>query len=255
MDLPSEPYPPSSVTMDMWPRMPDEYRQPIVRIMSIQAYAEASAAPSLARWISKAPGFRAVRTVASILADEARHAFLLYRELETMGVTHEESIAIAEGKNMGKKTASLEGPLSVADEENEWIDVVLNHMFLDRAGLFMVSNFAQSSFQPWAAACAEILKDEPMHVGFGLTELRNYMNAEHDEQDLSRRASKWFAFGLNFFGPPAGRNDETLRRYGIKRKGNEALREEYRKDVHDVLDRIGKRDLIRLSSQEYPFRP
>ena len=192
---------------------------------------------SLAHWIPRAPGFRVVRSVAQILADEARHAFLLYRVLDSLGVSQEEAVAIAEGKSGSgsSKSQSLEGPLAVTAPENEWIDVVLNCMFLDRAGRLMVGNFAQSSFAPWATACKAILKDEDMHVGFGLTGFRRFLKEEKNREKLSRQVTRWYAYGLNFFGPPASSKDQALFDFGLKRKSNELLRRDYIEEVAEVL--------------------
>jgi 1,2-phenylacetyl-CoA epoxidase catalytic subunit len=140
----------------------------------------------------------------------------------------------------------------VAAPENEWVDVVLNCMFLDRAGRLMVGNFAESSFAPWATACKAILRDEDMHVGFGLTGFRRFLKEEKDRDKLSRHVTRWYAYGLNFFGPPASSKDQALFDYGLKRKSNEALRREYIAEVADVLAEPG-RDLLRLSTDAYPY--
>ncbi len=252
-----EAWPPCSVTRETFERQPEDYRRHIVRIMSIQAYAERLGAIELGYWVAKAPTYRDRRICARICADEARHAYWLYRELERIGVGEQDAIAIAEGRSgKGPASASLAGPRAVADEDNRWEDVPLNNMFLDRAGRYMVGNFANSSYEPWAKVSHRILKDERLHEGFGLRELKRQIRAARTREArevLARRVTKWYALGLNFFGPPRSSRTEELRAYGIKRLDNEQLRTAYRQECDDILASLGGEDLVRFSNDRFPY--
>ena len=253
-DLPRYPYPPDSIGRGMLARVPDDYRALLIRTMAMQAYAERLGTTELGPWIGRAPGYRQRRLVARIAADEAAHSFWLYRELERIGVAEAEAVDIAEGRTgAGAARASLDGPREVANDDNRWIDVVLNHMFLDRAGHFMVANFATSSYAPWARVCRRILRDEAIHVRFGYNELQRALAEPHDERDLSRRLSRWFALGLNFFGPPRSSKTRRLKDLGLKRRSNEQLRRAYRKEVLGLMDGLGARHLIKLSRAAFPY--
>ena len=245
-------YAPSSVSLEMWPAMPEEFRSSVVRLMSIQAYAEKIAAVGVPNWINKAPDFRARRTVARIVADEARHAFLLYRELEAVGVSEQEADALATGKDT--TSSSLDGPGSLDHDDNGWIEIVMNHMFLDRAGKCMVTNFTETAYTPWAEACKKIVVDEAMHEGFGFKEFAALVARTTDREALRKSVSHWFAQGLNFFGPPPGKTQEKLARLGIKPKDNDTLRAEFRAEVVELLESIDASDLIALENDQYPYR-
>jgi 1,2-phenylacetyl-CoA epoxidase catalytic subunit len=248
------PLPPESITAETLDDAPPDYRSFLVRIMAMQAYAERLGATELALWVARAPSYRHRKIVARILADEANHSYWLYRELDAIGVSEAEAIDIAEGRTgAGAAAASLAGPAEVAAEQNQWVDVILNHMFLDRAGKFMVGNFAQSSYAPWAHVCRRILVDEALHEGFGYRELRRMIRDGYDREDLSRRVTRWFALGLNFFGPPRSSKTERLRELGLKRRSNEELRTAYRAEVMQLMDRLGARDLIRLAHDAFPY--
>lgn len=248
-------YAPRSVTLSNLKKAPQDYREYLVRIMSMQAYAERLGAIELGPWIAHAPTYRERKVIGRILSDEARHAYLLYRELDALGVCEEEAIAIAEGKTgVGANSASLAGPKEVANQENDWLDIVLNHMFLDRAGKFMVKNFSESSYAPWAEACRKILKDEYLHEGFGYSELRRYLREGYDRQALSSRATHWYALGLNFFGPPnVSERAKKLRDYGLKRKTNQELREVYQQEVKTLMSKVNAEDLLQLNKTEFPY--
>lgn len=237
-------------------QMPEDYRYHLVRIMAMQAYAERLGAIELGPWMAKAPDYAARRAVGKILADEAYHAFLLYRELEQLGVSEQEAIDIAEGRQgNGPAQASLAGPKEVAAEDNEWADIPLNNMFLDRAGRFMVSNFAQSSYAPWASISKRIIKDEQMHEAFGYNTLRDLVQAADADgrRVLAQKASRWYALGLNFFGPPRSSKTERLRELGLKREDNEQLRQRYRAEVEQLMAEMGASDLLHLEHDGFPY--
>lgn len=248
-------YSPSSIDYDSLDATPEEYRNHLIRLMAIQAYSEEKASTESTDWIAKAPDYKRRRVLAKVIAEEARHSYLVYQILERIGIGEKEAIAIAEGRS-GQRMhdASLEGPLSVGHAENDWIDIMLNHMFLDRAGKFMVSNFCEASFKPWADANKVILREEKGHIGFGYAELRAYLSERGDTEEARNKVSNWYAKGLNFFGPPSTKRGQLLANYGLKRLDNEQLRTAFREEVEAVFDEWGRRDLIELSSNEFPYR-
>lgn len=245
---------PESVELEDLSHMPDPYRSALQRIMAIQAFAERLGAEELGKWISKAPDFSSMRVIARIASDEANHAYWLYRELDAMGLAYNDAIAMANGTQSSAPTkASLEGPRAVGDEDNEWADVTLNAMFLDRAGRFMVTNFSKSSYGPWARVCQRMLHDENLHQSFGLSQLRKLVKTCDDRVKLARRVTLWYARGLNFFGPPSRNRSDELRKFGLKRKDNEELRQEYVREVAGIMKALDAGDLINLSRDEYPY--
>ena len=247
-------YSPKSIDYDTLDQMPAEYRAQLIRLMSIQAYSELKAATEGVNWIENAPGFRRRRIFTRILAEEASHSALIYTVLERIGVNEDEAVAIAEGRQGNRMhNASLEGPLSVSHPDNEWIDIMLNHMFLDRAGKFMVSNFTTASFKPWAQANEIILAEETAHIGFGFVELREWLTQQTDPEQTQKKVSSWYARGLNFFGPPSTHKSKMLRDYGLKRLDNEDLRTAFREEVTQVFAEMKRPELIALNVNEFPY--
>lgn len=246
---------PECVEVEDFANMPEEYQQQVIRIMSMQAYAERLGAVELGKWIEKAPDYQEMRVLARICSDEANHAYWLYRELDAIGVSMAESIAIAEGKSGRRpEQSSLKGPKEVGAEQNDFYDVAMNNMFLDRAGRFMVQNFARSSFGPWARVCQRIVHDEHLHQGFGLSQLKKMLASDLDRSEMRLKVTRWYALGLNFFGPPRSSKTELLKKFGIKRKSNQDLRLEYIKEVGAIMEELGASDLLALTADEFPYQ-
>lgn len=232
---------------------PNDYKHYVIRIISVQAYAELLGANEVAAQLKLAPDFRSRKGLARIAYDEATHAYLLYEILEKMNVSESEALAIAQGKKLGsQKTQSLDGAEAVGDADNQWIDLVLNNMLMDRAGSYMVGNFSQSSFQPWAEACKKIYVDEQWHKTFGIKQFEHYIQT-HDIYSLAQKFSLWYARALNFFGPAQSKSDALLKAYGIKRKSNEELRTEFKCELQKILADHGWDALLSPISHTYPF--
>lgn len=245
---------PESIHLEDLPGCPPEYRYNLTRLLSMQAYAERCGATELAHWVAKAPDFRTRRILSRILADEADHSCRLYDVLHRMGVSEDEAIGIATGRRGdGPTSAALQGPMEVANPDNTWDDVVLNNMFLDRAGRHMVENFSQSSYGPWARACRRILKDEFLHQGFGFKQMMARLESVEDRDAYRKKVTRWYAYGLNFFGPPSTSKADLLRTFGLKRKSNEELRQAYREEVQALMQSIQASDLLALSNDAYPY--
>jgi ring-1,2-phenylacetyl-CoA epoxidase subunit PaaA len=253
--LKSNTYTPLSIDYDDFSHCPQEYRDYVIRILAIQAFAEKAGANEMGGMIKHAPDAKSRMGLAKIVYDEANHAYLLYTILEKLGISEEEAVAIAQSKNTtGKATQSLEGVMAVGDEENEWLDLVLNNMFLDRAGSFMVSNFAESSFKPWAIACKKIYDDEQWHKAFGFKQLKKYLESGINK-NVEDKILKWYVYALNFFGPPNVKSQEVLRHYGIKRASNEELRLGFKQEVLQALSDIGLQYLATKNlTNEYPYQ-
>ena len=246
-------YDKASIDYDDFFSCPEDYQKNVVRIISMQAYAEMKGATEVGYQLKLAPDAISRKRLAKIVYDEASHAYLLYDILHQLNVSEEEAIGIAEGKNTrSSQSLSLDGVIAVGDDENTWLDIVLNNFFLDRAGSFMVNNFAKSSFKPWSKACESIYKDEVWHVRFGLEELTNYIET-HSLSCVAEKFGMWYARALNFFGPSFSRSHEQLKAYGIKRLSNHELRQQFITDVTTLIDDKNWHDLLPCVSQDYPF--
>lgn len=231
---------------------PKDYQSHVIRILSVQAYAEYCGATEVGRQIKLAPDAISRKRLAKIVYDEASHAYSLYEILQKINISESESVAIVLGHRNTPKSQSLTGVESVGHEEHTWLDVILNTFFLDRAGSYMVGNFAQSSFKPWSLACQSIYKDEQWHVRFGEQALESYIN-DYSLDAVKAKFGTWFVYAINFFGSPVSRSHDDLKRYGIKRYSNEELRQQFIQKVHNLLIEKGWQTLIPQISTDYPY--
>src|SRR5690348_5076829 len=66
--------------------MTDNYREHLTHLMMMQADSELAGAFGYVPWITKSPDIKETLQVAQIVKDEVRHARVMYRLLEDLGV-------------------------------------------------------------------------------------------------------------------------------------------------------------------------
>lgn len=248
-------YEPKTIDYNNFHQCPEDYKHHVIRTIAMQAYAEKGGAEEVGAQLRLAPDFRSRKALAKIAFEEAKHAYMLYEILENIGVTERESVAIAEGRHTSnqKKSNSLDSAYAVGNSDNEWFDLILNNLLMDRAGGFMVSNFSKSSFKPWAEACEVIYLDEAHHKSFGVKKFDSFIKENKKNlHKLALKFSQWFVMAMNFFGPKNNKSKIILEQYGIKRQSNEELRKLFIIDVRKLLAKRSLSCLI-LDNIEYNY--
>ena len=247
-------YQPSSLGYEDYEQLPEEYKKYLVKIISMQALSENEGGVGLGFLLALAPDNKRRKVVSRIAYEEVNHGAYLYKVLEDLGVSEEESLAIANGKYNSKLSDSFGGAKEVyGDEDHQWIDLILDFVLMDTAGAHIVGNFANASFKPWADACKKIVDEEKMHVGFGKREFKRYIAEDHDREHLKERFRYWYATALNFFGPPSGNTAKKLKNYGLKVLNNDEARDKYRAEIEALMEEYGCSDLLELKNNEFPY--
>ncbi|MES2263776.1 MAG: Phenylacetic acid catabolic protein [Pseudomonadota bacterium] len=250
-----EKYETGSVDYDTFADTPEDYQKYVKRLLSIHAYSEVSGGCDVAVHLAAVPNYKLREVVAKIIYEETRHAHMLYKILEQLGIEEAEAVDIATGKAEGyRRSASLEGIEAVSDDGNSWADLLMNHLLVERAGEFMVRNFSQSSFKPWAEASTVISKEEQWHISFGLRQFKVWV-AEGGLPEIEKVFAKWYVHALNFFGPEGAKSEKVLADYGLKPKSNGELRREFIADVGAILDEMNLAYLVDgVVSDSYPYQ-
>lgn len=244
------------VTREKFHLMPLDYQTQCIRIMSMAAFSENLGGEGLTNWIGKAPDNRRKRLVAKLAYEEFDHGYRIYKLLKDLNVNEKSVNEIATGK--AQNSNSIHASLDTADAiygntGGQWLDLALHCILMDTAGRHIVSNFAESSYGPWAEASVDIAKDELMHASFGKHELQICLAEGVSDELLQERFTYWYARSLNFFGPPPGKSARLLKHYGIKRKDNEDLRKEFRCEIELYMGKIGLRGIMKLNTDYYPY--
>ncbi len=227
------------IEADDW--MPDEYRNTLIKLISMHGISEIMGALPEKEWVPKAPTlFRKLGIMAKV-QDEMGHGQLLLRVAEDLL------------KPYGKKRDDLMQDLFAGDlkfhnvfhmETKSWGDAGLIGWLVDGAAIITQTDMLGASYGPYARALQRICAEEVFHAQHGEAIIMALAEGTAEQRKMVQDAlNYWWEALLLFFGPPsknemgASKQDITLK-YRIRTGSNEGLRQaffsKYIKRIHSL---------------------
>jgi ring-1,2-phenylacetyl-CoA epoxidase subunit PaaA len=215
--------------------MPDDYRNQLIRMIGQHAHSEIVGMLPEGKWIPYAPGFRRKLTLIAKVQDEAGHGQLLYRAAETLGKTREEMLEeLLDGRAKYSNVFNYPTPT--------WADVGMIGWLVDGAAVVNQRMIAKSSYGPYARAMKRICFEESFHIKQGRDLLTVMVRGTAEQKEMVRNAlSRWWYPTLMMLGMPDKDSPhlEKLKRWGVKVKTNDELRQEFVDLVVPQLRSVG----------------
>jgi ring-1,2-phenylacetyl-CoA epoxidase subunit PaaA len=215
--------------------MPDEYRKQLIRMIGQHAHSEIVGMLPEGKWIPYAPGFRRKLTLIAKVQDEAGHGQLLYRAAETLGKTREEMLGeLLDGRAKYSNVFNYPTPT--------WADVGMIGWLVDGAAVVNQRMIAKSSYGPYARAMKRICFEESFHIKQGRDLLAVMVRGTGEQKEMVRDAlNRWWYPTLMMLGMPDKDSPhlEKLKRWGVKVKTNDDLRQEFVDLVVPQLRSVG----------------
>ena len=203
--------------------MPDKYRKQLVRMMSQHAHSEVVGMLPEGNWITRAPNLRRKMALIAKVQDEAGHGLYIYCGTETLGVDRAELIdQLLAGK---AKYSSIFNYPTLA-----WADIGVIGWLVDGAAIVNQTMLAKASYGPYARAMLRICKEENFHKRQGYEICATLAKGTPEQRAMVQDAvNRWWWPSLMMFGPSDkdSPNSAELTRWGIKRKGNDDLRQRF----------------------------
>jgi 1,2-phenylacetyl-CoA epoxidase catalytic subunit len=192
----------------------------LTRLLAAHALAEKLTAQGYERALGKISDEEIRRTAEKNLAEERKHAALVYRILAEVGVNE----AAADRLMISAlKSPSFEAPRHFAEHASDELDLAMASLALDMTGLLMIGeNYRDSSFAPHARAADAILEEEADHDSFAAEYLRAAAE-RFGSKRVNAALRQWVPRAANFFGPPGSGFTFDCLRYGLKTRDNQDL--------------------------------
>jgi ring-1,2-phenylacetyl-CoA epoxidase subunit PaaA len=223
--------------------MPAEYRDNLIHLMLMEADSEIAGAFGYVPWIMKAPTPAEMLAVASITRDEVRHGRVVYKLLENLGVDVSErvkqfdfTLRVGESDYLGQARAGQDQRVNIFYYPiDSWADFVLFNVLMDRGAGHQLEDVLKCSYGPWRRVMEGIMKEETMHIAHGDTWLRRLGRdpATHDE--LQEGLERWWPRIMNVFGRPKTRRNALYRKWGLKLRDNDEVRQAFVDEVSLVI--------------------
>jgi 1,2-phenylacetyl-CoA epoxidase catalytic subunit len=207
------------------------YLKVLARLLAAHALAEKLTAAGYERALDHVSDRRLHSTIEKNLAEERKHAAMIYRALAELGISE---ISADRSMISAMKGPSFEAPRSFAERDCDELDLLMASISLDMTGLLMISeNYCESSYAPHSRAAALIVEEEADHDRFAADELRAAVE-RFGQATVDEALQNWVPRAANFFGPPGTGFTHDCLAYGLKRHDNQDLAELY-------LEMLGRR--------------
>jgi ring-1,2-phenylacetyl-CoA epoxidase subunit PaaA len=227
------------IEADDW--MPDEYRNTLIKLISMHGMSEIMGALPEKEWVPKAPTLNRKLGIMAKVQDEMGHGQLLLRVAEDLL------------KPYGKKRDDLMQDLFTGNlkfhnvfhmETKSWGDAGLIGWLVDGAAIITQTDMLGASYGPYARALHRICAEEVFHAQHGEAIIMALAEGTAEQRQMVQDAiNYWWESLLLFFGPPsknemgASKQDVTLK-YRIRTGTNEGLRQsffnKYIKRIHSL---------------------
>jgi 1,2-phenylacetyl-CoA epoxidase catalytic subunit len=213
-------------------KMPEEYRDLLVRLLTIQADCEIGG-PNVygRRWFLNAPSADDMFRVTHILAEEIDH----FRQMN--GLLRE--IGVDRSALLYRSSAERSVDAFRVTDVPTWADVAAFCCLIDRVGRFQIEELVGSSFRALDKVLPRIMQEELGHVGYGTARL-TALAADPTTHDAAQAAvTRWYPRALDSFGRSGSWRAERFIEWGLKHRRNEEARRAYIAEVGPVIAAMG----------------
>nr|WP_026673137.1 1,2-phenylacetyl-CoA epoxidase subunit PaaA [Alkalihalobacterium bogoriense] len=214
------------IEADDW--MPDDYRNTLIKLISMHAISEIMGALPEKEWTPKAPSLKRKLGIMAKVQDEMGHGQLLLRVAEDLM------------KPIGKNREDIMRDLFSGDlkfhnvfhmKTKTWADAGLVGWLVDGAAIITQTNMLDASYAPYARALKRIAAEEVFHAQHGEAIIMALSEGTEQQKEMVQEAlTRWWPALLMFFGPPSAKTtgtskQDTTIKYKIRKNTNEELRQ------------------------------
>ncbi|WP_240374742.1 1,2-phenylacetyl-CoA epoxidase subunit PaaA [Bacillus piscicola] len=216
------------IEADDW--MPDEYRQTLIKLISMHGISEIMGALPEKEWVPKAPTLKRKLGIMAKVQDEMGHGQLLLRVAEDLMAPY--------GKDRGDLMRDLlEGKLKFHNvfhmPTKTWADAGVIGWLVDGAAIISQTNMLDASYGPYQRALQRICAEEVFHAQHGEAIVMALAEGTKEQRAMLQDAvNRWWSALLMFFGPASASTtgsskQEVTTKYRIRKSSNEELRQAF----------------------------
>lgn len=224
-------------------QMTPEYRDTIFKIVYALASTEFASVEQHQPWINRGPTPEDRFTQAQVCADEAHQGM---EDLRMLALFGEEGEAAGNGLLRAKMGEHLLEAFNIPFES--WTDLCMFCCTMDLVAWYHLKALENCSFAPFARSMTCMIPEERFHASFGANRVRTILTspeyagaAASLPGEVQARLEKWYPRALDTFGKKDSRFGDVAVAMGIRKWGNEELRQMWMADINPMLERFGLR--------------
>src|SRR5437762_1254136 len=227
----------SGVRIESVQEMTDEYRENLIHLLTMQADSELAGGYGYVSWIAKAPTVEEKHVVAQIVKDELRHAAVMYGLLADLGFDVDSHVKIhddvftmridASAAEIGTKRITSDKRVNIFYYPiDTWQDFIFFNFCMDRGAGHQLEDARHCSYGPWVRAIEGIFKEEKFHIRHGEYWVKKLAEDPATRDEAQATFAKWYVRTMNIFGRPGSPKNVLYRRYRLKLRDNDEVRQE-----------------------------
>lgn len=213
--------------------MPEEYRELLLRQMSVHAEGELSGADDYALLLYPiAPNSYEKKVCLDRSVEELDHYQKAADILADLNVDASHML----GQKLGERSLYA---TEAVQHINTWPERGLFAFLGEGAVVTILEEWLEHSYLPVREMAPSVLAEERMHQAHGFRIVREYSRDEEGKHEVQKALNKWWAISLDLFGPSNSRKSPVLVKYGLRKKTNEQARQDYIKRMAPRLEELG----------------
>ncbi|HWA78644.1 MAG TPA: Phenylacetic acid catabolic protein [Polyangiaceae bacterium] len=134
----------------------------------------------------------------------------------------------------------LKRPLSIFGFPlKTWPEFCVIKMLADLAEILQVEDLLHCSFVPLRNVGRMTMPEEKFHAAFGKDFCTELCKTDEGRKAVQRAIEDYAPYLPQFFGASGSKNNEIYRKYGLKERKNEEMRDDFLNRARSVVDAIG----------------
>lgn len=205
---------------------PEEFRNAVSKLVISHAVNELYGAQVFDEpAIALAPNPYAKWLTCRVAMEEYGH-HVRFRELgEEMGITPE------------KMTPSEKRPLSIFEFPlRTWEEFCVIKLLADLAEILQVEDLLHCTFHPLRNLARMTMPEERFHAQFGEDFCTELVATADGRQKVQDAIDRYYPMLPAFFGGSKSRNNEIFRKWGIKQRTNDEMREDFLERARELVE-------------------
>ncbi len=224
-------------------KMPAEYRDLLTRLLTIQADCEIGGPHIYVdHWTLRAPSVDDQWRVARIASEEIDHCRKFLRMLGLIDIDRSDILYRPRSK---REVDAFKADMP------EWADFAAFGFLIDKVGQYQLDEMVGSSYLPVDDVLPVILREELGHIAYGEQQLQKLMTTAEGQEAAQRAIDRWYVIGLDMFGRSTSARDERYIEWGLKRRTNGRMREDYIAEMDPKIEALGLRVPDKLEGRKY----
>ncbi len=208
---------------------PQEYREAISKIVASHAMNELYGAQVFDEpAISLAPTPYAKWLTCRVAMEEYHHHVRFKGLADQLGIPPERT----DPKH--KRPLSIFGfPLKT------WAEFCVIKMLADLAEILQVEDLVNCTFVPLRDIGRLTMPEEKFHAQFGKKFCTELCETEEGRKEVQQAINDYAPYLPQFFGASGSKNNELFRKYGLKERKNEEMRDDFLARARSVVESLG----------------